>query len=327
MSDTREEEESGVFDLLSIFFVGFVKVLIQWVWGICLFFIPDRFLVKDVSKDTVLITGGGSGMGRLLALKFGSKGSHIVVIDINEKGLIETASLVQETGGRCSYYVCDVSDRKQVYATAARIQQEVGFVSIVINNAGITGSGKPFCDLDDEKTIQTMNVNTLSQFWVTKAFLPEMKKRNQGHLVFISSFAGLSGGNRMADYCASKFAVIGIAETVTLEVKEEFDGIQTTLVCPYLINTGLFDGAKGSRFLPTLDPEWTANRIMQAILTNQTYLVMPRSLYFTMFFKSFLPVAASFELYKSLDGFRFMQGFRGREPVHDVNSNERRKNE
>ena len=301
--------------------MGLLRVLYEWIKSWCLFCVPNSYRFKDVSQDTVLITGGGSGIGRLMAQRFAALGSRVVILDVNEAGMKETASLITKSNGSCVYYVCDVSNRQHVFSIAAKIRDEVGFVSILVNNAGITGCGSRFLELNDERIIKTMEVNAFSQFWVTKAFLPDMVERNQGHVVFVASYAGLVGGCNLADYSASKFAVMGLAESVTLELKADGRNINTTAVCPYLIDTGLFHGAAGSKLVPTLKPDHAADRIMDAIRLNQYILVMPQSLYLTIVVKSLIPVAAAFELYKALDGLSFMQGFTGRQNNNNRSSN------
>lgn len=117
------------------------------------------------------------------------KGAKIVAWDINEAGLAKTKQLVEATGGRCFTYKVDVSNRQRIYETADRVKQEAGTVYMVVNNAGIV-SGKDFLELTDEAIERTMNVNTMAHFWMYRAFLPGMVKRNHGHLVSISSLAG-----------------------------------------------------------------------------------------------------------------------------------------
>ena len=300
---------------------GLSRVFCEWIKSICLFCVPNAWRFKDITQEVVLITGGGSGIGRLLAVKLASRASRVVLLDVSKSGLKETAALVSEAKGSCAYYVCDISSRQEVYSIAERIKEEVGFVSMVINNAGITGGAKRLSDLDDERIVKTMEVNALAQFWVTKAFLADMMSHNHGHIVFVASYAGLIGGCNLADYCASKFAVMGLAESLTVELRADGYDINTTAVCPFLINTGLFQGAAGNRYIPTLDAEETAKRIVDAILLNQSLLLMPRTLYFTIFLKTLLPVSAAYELYKALDGLSFMQGFTGRR-IECVNNND-----
>lgn len=300
---------------------GLLLVLYEWIKSWFLFCVPNHWRYKDVSQDTVLITGAGSGIGRLMAQRFAALGSRVVILDVNEAGLKETTSIITNSKGSCVYYVCDISERQQVYSLAAKIKEEVGFVSIVVNNAGITGCGTRFLQLNDDRIVKTMEVNAFSQFWITKAFLPDMVQRNYGHVVFIASYAGLVGGCNLADYCASKFAIMGMVESLTLELKTDGINVNTTAVCPYLISTGLFEGAVGSKCVPTILPEQAADRIMEAIRINQSILIMPQSLYMTLVIKTLMPISAGFELYRALDGLSFMQGFTGRQSNNNQPSN------
>ncbi|XP_026137677.1 short chain dehydrogenase/reductase family 16C, member 5a isoform X2 [Carassius auratus] len=204
--------------------------------------VPQR--KKDVSGEIVLITGAGSGIGRLMALEFALLDVSLVLWDINVDGLKETAKQVKEKGAsRVHYYHCDCSDREVVYRVADQTY---------------------------------------------KAFLPAMTDKNHGHLVSVASSAGLIGVNGLADYCASKFAAVGFAESVALEmIAAGKEGIKTTIVCPYFINTGMFAGCgtKWPRLMPILEPDYVAKRIVNAILKDQVYVLLPRSLYFLMALK------------------------------------------
>ncbi|XP_028659382.1 epidermal retinol dehydrogenase 2 isoform X2 [Erpetoichthys calabaricus] len=250
-------------------------------------FIPTRR--KNVAGEIVLISGAGSGIGRLMSLEFAKLGATLVLWDINQDGNKETARLVKENGGLRVYtYQCDCSNKTEIYRVADQVKREVGDVTILINNAGIV-TGKKFMDSPDDLVQKTLEVNTLAHFWTYKAFLPAMMASNHGHLVSIASSAGLIGVNGLADYCASKFAAVGFAESIGLEMLASGkDGIKTTIVCPYFITTGMFDGcqSKWPRLLPILDSSYAAKKIVDAILKEQVYLVMPRSLYFVFGLKN-----------------------------------------
>ncbi|KFQ74743.1 Epidermal retinol dehydrogenase 2, partial [Phoenicopterus ruber ruber] len=200
---------------------------------------------KNVSGEIVLITGAGSGIGRLLSLKFASLGATVVLWDINQEGLKETSRLAKENGAvRVHCYICDCSKRQDIYRVADQVKKEVGDVSILVNNAGIV-TGKRLIDSPDSLVEKTMDVNVMAHFWTYKAFLPAMIASNHGHLVSIASAAGLFGVNRLSDYCASKFAAVGFAESVDFEMKGlGKTGVKTTIVCPYYISTGMFDGCR-----------------------------------------------------------------------------------
>ncbi|NWW77280.1 RDHE2 dehydrogenase, partial [Climacteris rufus] len=271
---------------------------------------------KNVSGEIVLITGAGSGIGRLLALKFARLGATLVLWDINEEGLNTTVRLARENGaGRVQSYICDCSKRQDIYRVADQVKKEVGDVSILVNNAGIV-IGKRFMDSPDPLVEKTMEVNTMAHFWTYKAFLPAMIASNHGHLVSIASSAGLVGVSHLADYCASKFAAVGFAESIDMEMRvRRKTGVKTTIVCPYFINTGMFDGVKTKwpRLFPILDPEYVAEKIITAIRQDQEILVMPRITYFLLVLNSFLPVKATALFMDYFGNLDIMETFKGRQ--------------
>ncbi|XP_008831293.1 epidermal retinol dehydrogenase 2 [Nannospalax galili] len=269
---------------------------------------------KNVAGEIVLITGAGSGLGRLLALQFARLGSVLVLWDVNKETNEETLRMAQEAGAtRVHAYPCDCSRKEEVYRVADQVKREVGDVSILINNAGIV-TGKKFLDCPDELMEKSLDVNFKAHLWTYKAFLPTMIANNHGHLVCISSSAGLIGINGLADYCASKSAAFGFAESIFMETfAQKRKGIKTTIVCPFFIKTGMFEGCttKCPTVLPILDLEYAARKIVDAILQEQTYLYMPSSLYFLVFLKSFLPIKTRMLIADYMGIIHIMDSFTG----------------
>merc|ERR1712071_458470 len=128
----------------------------------------------------------------------------------------------------------------------------------------------------DAKIIRTFEVNVLAHFWTIKAFLPDMITGRQGHVVNIASLAGHSWTNKLVDYCSSKFAAVGLDEAFRVEmfVQGHSDYIKTTVVCPYYISTGMFAGVQ-SKLIPILEPEFVADSVVGATLTNKEVLLLP----------------------------------------------------
>ncbi|NXM87138.1 RDHE2 dehydrogenase, partial [Oenanthe oenanthe] len=299
------------------FFLETLKVIVLLIYYLLesLVFLVVPVRKKNVSGEIVLITGAGSGIGRLLAIKFASLGATVVLWDINQEGLNCTVREAREKGtGRVHSYICDCSKRQDIYRVADQVKKEVGDVSILINNAGVV-IGKRFLDSPDSLIDKTMEVNTMAHFWTYKAFVPAMIAANRGHLVSIASCAGLCGSSQASDYCASKFAAIGFAESIDLEMRTlKKTGVKTTIVCPFVINTGMFGGVKSKwpRVLPVLDPEYAAERIISAVRQNQEMLFIPRIIYLFYFMKSFLPVKATVLLMDYFGILDIMSTFKGR---------------
>jgi all-trans-retinol dehydrogenase (NAD+) len=262
--------------------------------------------------STVLMTGAASGLGRLMATKMAAEGARLALWDRDAAGLAATAAEIAPTGATVATYVCDVSDRAAIAATAERTTQEVGAVDILVNNAGVV-SGKTLLAASDADIERTFAVNTLALFWLTRAVPPAMLARDRGHLVTIASAAGLVGTSKLADYCASKHAAVGFDEALRLELRRERSRVRTTVVCPFYISTGMFAGVR-TRFpliLPILEPEYVVDRILDAIRRDRRRLILPRVVALT-YLGRVLPVAAFDTLMEFLGVNKSMDEFRGR---------------
>lgn len=292
-----------VIGLLSWFYYSFLNLI--------KIYYPDA-LSKSVKDDIILITGGGSGIGRLMAQKFAKLGATIVTVDVNEANNEKTARLIKEDGGQCYSYTCDLSNREAIYEVASKIKNDVGIVSILINNAGIV-SGKSVLDIPDEKIQQTFNVNILAHFWTVKAFLPDMLIKKKGHIVNIASLGGHAGVGLMTDYCSSKFAAVGFDESLRSELalQGHQSYINCTVVCPYYINTGMFDGVV-SKIIPIMEPEYVTDKIIQGVLTNLEMVIVPRWTVLLLMIKSIMPVKSFLKMGDGMGTNTAMNTFIGR---------------
>ncbi|MCO5197822.1 MAG: SDR family oxidoreductase [Anaerolineae bacterium] len=264
----------------------------------------------------VLITGAASGIGRLMAQKIAAKQAHVVLWDINQAGLDTVAEELRTQGRVVSTYAVNLADREAIYAAAEQVKDEVGAIDVLINNAGIV-SGQPLLDNPDERIMLTFNVNTLALFWMTKAFLPDMLAQNRGHIVTVASAGGIVGTARLTDYCASKFAAIGFDESLRLELERLHSKVRTTIVCPFYIDTGMFEGVK-TRFgflLPILKPDYVADRIIKTIESNGQRLIMPRFVY-ANYLVRILPVPVQDFLFGFFGINKSMDDFTGRSGAH-----------
>lgn len=268
--------------------------------------------MSRIEGRNVLITGGASGIGRLLAIKAAALGGRVIIWDVNEASLDRLAQEVKASGQTVHACLCDVSNSERVYKRAQEVKKSFGPVDILVNNAGVV-SGRPFLQCTDEQCRRTMDVNIMAHFWTVRAFLPDMVRRQSGHIVTIASAAGIVGVSKMVDYCASKAAAFAFDEALRMEIRKSGWNIETTVVCPYFINTGMFEGVR-TRFaalLPILDEEKVAGRIIRAILKNKKRLVMPPMVYSVWLLRLF-PVAV-FDIVADLMGINdAMKTFEGR---------------
>jgi len=272
---------------------------------------------KEIHGQTALITGAGSGLGRLMAIEFGKLGCRVILWDVNTKGNEETKKQLDDLGVQAHAYTVDLSDRKAINKVAEDVKREIGAVDVLVNNAGIV-TGKKIFECPDELMEKTMAVNANALFFTTKNFLPGMLERDRGHIVTIASMAGLSGVSGLVDYCASKHAAVGYARSLAAELRTLGKKVHTTTVCPYYIDTGMFTGVrtKAPLALPILDPQYVVDNIMEAVLTNKELIQLPKFTYVFTWSYNYLPSRVSHVLADYFGVNETMDTFVGRAKKH-----------
>lgn len=229
--------------------------------------------MKDMKGRVALVTGAAMGMGRSLSEDLLREGCRVVLVDVNRDELEKTKKELSKIGP-CASYICDISDRKAVYQLALQVKKEVGPVDILVNNAGIV-KARELVDLDDETIEKTININLTAQFWTCKAFLPDMIKKNEGHIVNFASAGGILAIPNLSAYCASKFGVVGFSDALRQEMKKQKHNIGVTYVCPNTVNTGMFEGSRmvaGTKMLTASD---VTKKVIQAIKGNRAMVALP----------------------------------------------------
>lgn len=270
--------------------------------------------MTDISSSTVVITGGASGIGRLMALGFAARGATVAVLDVNLDGAQVVAKEMQAATGREHLALAvDITDREAVYAAAEDVRNAVGDPDVVINNAGVISGKGSLLETPDDLIELTVDVNVLGLFWTTKAFLPAMVRRNAGHVVTIASASGMVGVSRLVEYAASKHAAIGFDESLRMELAEVAPGVRTTIVNPFYIDTGMFDGVatKVPWLLPILKAQDVADRVVDAVATGRRRVTMPWSV--NLLYPAHLLPVRLFDVIINLLGVNdTMRDFRGR---------------
>jgi len=231
---------------------------------------------NDPRGKVVLITGGALGMGEEIAKIFARNGAIVVLWDLRKEDLDKTAKEVKAWGGDVFTYVCDVTNRQMVYETAEKVKKEVGPVDVLNNNAGVVYAG-PFLEVDDERHLKCVDVNINGILWCTRAFLPDMIKRNQGHIIMMASAAGIVGVGGLAVYCATKHAVVGFSDALRVELKQKevYGNIGITVVCPSFVQTGMFSGVNPPLLTRWLTTEKMAKKIYKAYQKKRLYIREP----------------------------------------------------
>ena len=267
--------------------------------------------MTKIKGRTLLITGGASGIGRIMgrmALQRGAK--KVVVWDINEDNIAATESELKSYGEVKGYKV-DVANTEMVKQMFALTTKECGDVDILINSAGIITGNKTFAEQSQLDIDRTMAINATAPMTVALQALPPMLKRNVGHICNIASAAGFIANPRMSIYAASKWAVIGWSDSLRVELQEAKSNVHVTTIAPYYISTGMFDGVR-SRIIPILKPEWVAKKILNAIEKNKKISSWPLGYHLIRTLQALLPLRALDLLCKVLGIYNALDHFKGR---------------
>lgn len=208
-----------------------------------------------MSKELkAVITGGGSGLGRALALDIARRGGRSVIADVDEAGLAETAALVERAGSRAYAEPCDVTVPEQVSQLAARAVEHLGEVDLLANNAGVAAGG-PFEDISLEHWEWIMGVNLWGVIHGCRAFLPAMKARGRGYVLNVASAAGLVSFPWLSPYNVTKAGVVALSETLHGEYKKH--GVNVSVLCPTFFTTNIARSARG--------PGQAGNRLQRSV--------------------------------------------------------------
>ena len=196
-----------------------------------------------MKMERIVITGGGSGLGRALALEYARAGWRVAVLDRDGASAEAVAGEVEEAGGKALAFACDVTDAAAVGDASSAIRRSWRGLDVLVNNAGIAGSGT-VVDTPDEDWRRIMEVNLFGVVAVCRALVPAMIRAGSGHVVNIASAAGFVSPPGVAAYNVSKAGVISLSETLRVELAPH--GVGVSVVCPSFFKTNLLNDFTGS---------------------------------------------------------------------------------
>jgi short-subunit dehydrogenase len=244
----------------------------------------------DFRDRVVLITGASSGIGRCLALDLAARGAIVVGCGRSLERLEALSTELQRSSPKSTVIKCDVAQLDQVRAMVTNILSEFGKIDILINNAGV-GMRKPFVETSISTIEEIIRINYLGTVYCTYEVLPSMIARRSGHIVNISSVAGKIGTLNVAGYCASKFAINGLSESLYHELAPL--GINVSVICPGPVRTdfneAFADMPPKSPASLVISPEFVSAAVIKAIEGKRFEVVLPRSLALMCWFKRMTP--------------------------------------
>jgi meso-butanediol dehydrogenase / (S,S)-butanediol dehydrogenase / diacetyl reductase len=197
--------------------------------------------VAEFDGQTGLVTGGGSGIGRQVAIELARLGARVLITDISPEGANQTAQMIRDQvgeGTELRVREMDVANESAVIDVVAEAEESFGQISLLCNCAGVS-SMIPFLELTEKDWDHNMNINAKGVFFVTREVLKAMVPRRSGAVVSIASAAAKGGSPELAHYCASKWAVLGLTQSAARAVAEY--GIRVNAVCPGLVRTPMQD--------------------------------------------------------------------------------------
>lgn len=192
--------------------------------------------MQELKGKTALITGAGRGIGRAAAIALAREGVNIGLLGKTLSNLEKVTDELEEFNVNVSGAAADVADMDSVQHAVEHIRAELGPIDILINNAGIAKFGG-FLELEPSEWEQMIKVNLMGTYYVTRAVLPEMIERKTGDIINVSSTAGQKGAPLTSAYSASKFAVLGLTESLLMEVRKH--NIRVTAMTPSTVATDL----------------------------------------------------------------------------------------
>jgi len=240
-----------------------------------------------IEGKKVLITGGCSGIGKIMARRcLEKKAACVIIWDINEAAITATVEELSNLG-KVFGHKADISSPASIDTAYEATKAACGDVDILINNAGIITNNKVFSEQTDADINRTFDINTKGAMFVALRYIKDMKARGCGHICNVTSSAGMLALPKMSLYASSKWAAIGWSESVRIELEREKSPVKITTIAPYFINTGMFDGIRS--FFKIQDPEVVARKTLSAIERELGYRGIPFSEHFIRLMQGIFP--------------------------------------
>ena len=199
----------------------------------------DVYQEIDLGGQVAIVTGGGRGIGRAIARRLAGAGARVAVVARTAEQLDETVALIKEAGGHAVACPADVTDGAAIERVVTQVEEQLGPVDLLVNNAGVAGPGGPVWENDPDRWWHCIDVNLRGPFLCSRAVLPGMIARGHGRIVTVASGNGLEAMAYASGYAVSKAAVIRLCENLALETKEH--NISVFVIHPGGVHTAMWD--------------------------------------------------------------------------------------
>lgn len=243
--------------------------------------------VDELAGKVAFITGSGGGIGLGIARSCAQAGMKVVLTDIDEPALEQAAAELTQAGAEVMALALDVTDRKGWAHAAERVSEEMGPVSLLVNNAGVSTLGMAFDEVGPATWDRVIDINLNGVYNGVHCFLDGMRAAGGGHIVNVSSMGGLVGSARLSPYCTTKFAIVGLSEALRAEFAEF--GIGVSVLCPGGVRSRLWRTSRAVRGLPDIEtpptdlsaqsataamgPDEVGRRVLDAVLADEAYII------------------------------------------------------
>lgn len=273
----------------------------------------------NLKGKTAIVTGGAMGIGLATCKRLVKEGCIVTIWDLKEAEMTEAKKELDNLGGKVFTHVCDVTDKSRVIKLAEQAHTDMGKVDILINNAGYVKGGD-LLDRSVDEWERTIDVNLTSLIYTIHAILPQMYERNSGHMVNISSAAGLIGVSGISVYSATKWAVFGLTESMRFESwNKGKKGVKWTSIHPSYLAHGMFEGAKlnflGNLIVPLVkNHDVIAKAIVNdALIKGKNVVRRPSTLRLSIMLRGILPDFLFQKMLIMMGVHKSMHNFKGRE--------------
>ncbi|WP_438433706.1 3-ketoacyl-ACP reductase [Gorillibacterium sp. sgz500922] len=234
-------------------------------------------MAQSLKDKVAIVTGGARGIGKATAIALAKEGVKVGLLARTESTLKEVAAELERLGVKAAYAAADISSKEQVEAAVEALQKELGPADILINSAGIATFGSVL-EMDPDEWKRIIDTNVMGTYYVTRAVLPQFIEKNGGDIINISSTNGLNGAATSSAYSASKFAVIGFAESLAQEVRRHNIRVSalnpSTVATDLALDLNLIKENNDSKFI---QPEDLAEFIVDQLKLNRRIYVKSAS--------------------------------------------------